>query len=154
MYVLLEVVVPSAATDEERPVARARCRYEDAVSREPRETAGEVSARFTASEEDVRRSANAAVQQEIARNEVALAKDRAVELWDAGRKADAVAELKQAGTAVRARGASFGFAGAAARVAEDAEAAAEALEREGMGKSTRKEFRAESYQIRYQQENQ
>lgn len=99
-YALVEVEVEEGAASAEREVARARCRYEDAL--EGRESSVEGLARVSFSREarQVEASANVAVQTEWAANKMAEAREEAIKLNDEGRRADAVQRLQSARSSV------------------------------------------------------
>ncbi len=149
-YVLLEVAVPASASGTERELATARCRYEDALTQKLTTAIGKVLARFSAREEEVIRGANAAVQVDVGRNVVAIVKDEAVVLNDAGKRSAAASSMKAKSAELRAIGAKYNNA-ALLKQAVDVEQAATTLEKEGLDAKARKDYRTDSYQIRNQQ---
>ncbi|NIQ96785.1 MAG: hypothetical protein GWN87_23320, partial [Desulfuromonadales bacterium] len=76
-----------------------------------------ASVRFSKSLEDVRRSASKKVQEELVKNELAEARDQALDLYNAGRKAEAVEQLKQKSSEISSRNQALGFSD----IAEEAE---------------------------------
>ncbi len=154
-YLLVEMDIPAGEPAEVKPVAVARCRYEDAITAREVSATARVTATFSKREEEVVQSANEGVQSEIVRNVAAEAKDRAVELWDAGKREEAVKELRDTRERLTTRGAFYNYdvSGEALMEADKLEVEASALKSEGMSAPRRKVFRASSYQIRTQQES-
>lgn len=154
-YVLVELDIPGGEPSEVKPIAVARCRYEDAITAREVAATTRVTATFSERKEEVAQSANIAVQSEIVRNAAAEAKDRAVELWDQGRRDEAVRELQDTRQRLTTKGAFYNYAVSdeALMEADKLEAEASELKSDGMSAPRRKLFRASSYQTRTQQEN-
>lgn len=150
-YALIEVEVPAGTEDRAIEVASADCRYRNALTDRDEKSGSKVTVRFSRSREEVVHSANVAVQEEIIRNEIAAAKDQAIEKWDAGKKDEAIRDLRQRSDELQQLGATYNVSPAAMAETKELEESAGDLDAKGMSKSTRKSFRAESYQIRYQQ---
>ena len=153
-YVLIEVEVPSGNPDEIRQLARADCRYINALNQKALETGADVSARYSVDSDEVVKSANVEVQQELIVNVIAETKDKAVELWDNDKRDDAINEMNAMADELRQLGKAMALPAAAMDSVNDLEQEAERLEEEGMSSFKRKSFRANSYQIRSQQQSQ
>jgi Ca-activated chloride channel family protein len=149
-YALVEVEVTPPESGTEREIARARISYEDALTRHSATLTAARTVQFSRSRETVISSADHQVQADYAQNVIALAKDKAVELVDSGRKDAAAQEMRRQAAALQKLGETYGnvsvSAAAAAMPAE-----AEKLERDGLDNAARKSYRAESSQIRNQQ---
>ena len=150
-YALVEVEVPAGAEDQVLEIASADCRYRSALTDRDRTSSSRVEARFSRREDDVRRSANVTVQEEYIRNEIAVAKDKAVEQWDAGERQQAVEDLRKKSEELKELGATYDVSVQVITEAEDLSGAASKLDAEGMSPSDRKEYRTDSYQTRNQQ---
>jgi Ca-activated chloride channel family protein len=83
----------------------------------------------------------------------ALSQDRAITLSDEGKKKEAVEELKSSVRRLRQAGKNYNDK-ALLEKADEMEAQAGQIEREGMTKKSRKVLRTESYQMKQQQMNQ
>jgi Ca-activated chloride channel family protein len=153
-YALVEIEVPAGTAEDVREIAVARCTYENAITRKPEAASARARARFSRDRQEVIQSANNDVQLELIRNENALAKDEAVDLWNAGRQKEAVLHLKQKGLDNYQRAQLYGLEGQQLEEGNELNVEAENLEREGMDTRTKKAYRAGSYQTRSQQYNQ
>ena len=149
-YALIETRVPATAKDKTRTVAVARIRYENVITEEKAKAESQADAKFSDDEEVIRKNVNADVQRELYYNRIAITKDQAVELMDAGRKKEAVEALRRVQQEAEEAASMYGIEGLAPAAAEVG-ADAEQLEQRGMSKSDRKSFRTDSYQIRSQQ---
>ncbi|MBW2690568.1 MAG: VWA domain-containing protein, partial [Deltaproteobacteria bacterium] len=118
-YVLVEVMVEPGREDEMQKIADARCSYENALTNEQESSVAVAQVRFSKRPEDVRRSASKPVQKALIENEMAEARDKALDLYNAGRKDEAVQQLKEKGAEISSRGQALGFAD----IAEEAEGA-------------------------------
>ena len=85
-YVLVEVMVEPGQEDEMQKIADARCSYENALTNERERSVAVAQVRFSKRQEDVRRSASKTVQKSLVENEMAEARDQALDLYNAGRK--------------------------------------------------------------------
>lgn len=153
-YALVEVEVPAGAEDQVLEIASADCRYRSALTDRDGASTSRVQARFSRREDDVVRSANVTVQEEYIRNEIAVAKDRAVEQWDDGRREEAVRDLRKKSDELKEVGATYGVSVEVLDESEALSGAASKLDAEGMDKSDRKRYRTDSYQQRNQQRQQ
>ena len=149
-YALVEVEVPATAADASRDIALARCTYEHALTLEPGSTTARAAARFSEREAEVVRSANAAVQSDLALNVIALAKDEAVDLAAAGKTAEAVAQMQQRSKELRELGEKYDNKDVL-RQSRDLKAKAAAVEAKGLDSRDRKEWRNDSFMDRNQQ---
>ncbi|MBL9214851.1 MAG: VWA domain-containing protein [Opitutaceae bacterium] len=149
-FALVEVELSPARPGEEREIACARVSYEDAVNDRAASLSARRNVSFSSSQEKVVASADHQVQADYAANVLAVAKDKAVELVDAGRRDEAAALLRQQAKELRAIGDTY----ANAAVSQSAAAAApeaDRLEREGLSNAQRKSYRADSTQVKSQQ---
>ncbi len=153
-YVLIEVEVPPGAGREARDLAVARCRYENVFSLERETATARLQVRFSPLERDVTASVNRAVQTEWIKNEIAIARDRAVELADANQPRAAVAVLQEQQAALGRRARELGLGAEAEEEVKRLESDARKLNEDGMSSSLRKTFRTDSYQTRNQQQKQ
>jgi len=149
-FALIEVEVAPAREGEEREIARARMNCEDALDRRPLSLSASRRVQFSNSQEAVVQSADKKVQADFAANVLALAKEEAVALVDAGRKDEAAAVIRQKAAELKSLGATYGNA-AVAGCAAAAAPEADRIERDGLDNVTRKAYRAESSQVRNQQ---
>ncbi len=149
-YLLVEVEVPAARSDEVRLLARARASYATTSGGSALELRAEGHVRYTSDVAVVKREANQKVQTEFADNEIAEARSRAIALADAGRKDEAVAVLAS-NSAALAASADYYSNSTMRQAAEAAKKEAEEVQREGIDNRKRKELRAGSYQTTNQQ---
>ncbi len=153
-YALIEVMVEPGQENRTRKIADARCSYENALTNKAEKSMAVASVRFSKSLEDVRRSASKKVQEELVKNELAEARDQALDLYNAGRKAEAVEQLKQKSSEISSRNQALGFSD----IAEEAEVelkedAASFAAPEPMAPAAKKALRSESYKVRKQQKD-
>lgn len=94
-YVLIEVMVEPGREDEIMKIADARCSYENTLTNERESSVAAAQVRFSKRQEEVRRSASKTVQKALVENEMAEARDKALDLYNAGRKDEAVQQLKE-----------------------------------------------------------
>ena len=154
-YALVEVEVPAGRPSDTQPVATARCAYENLLSRRPERTEATASVRFSDRERDVLKSANIAVQRDVAINVLAEAKDEAVKLSDKGDYKQAGGKLREASMAVKAQLTTYGIDDVQLeKNAAAAGAAAPSVEASGFNNRSRKAAVTDSYQMRNQQSNQ
>ena len=92
-YVLVEVEVPAGTVNETKQVVRANCEYENALTQNRHTSVGSATARFSHSQEEVTSSVNREVQEDLVENEAAIVKDQAVQLWDEGKRGEAIRVL-------------------------------------------------------------
>jgi Ca-activated chloride channel family protein len=149
-FALVEVEVAPAQPGLEREIARAEVRYEDAVNQRPAAAQARRTVNFSRNEKAVVASADHQVQADYAKNAMAVAKDKAIALVDAGRNAEAGALLRQQADALKKMGDTYNNAAVLA-AAPSAATEAGRLEREGLSNERRKSYRADSYQTMSQQ---
>jgi Ca-activated chloride channel family protein len=149
-FALVEVEFPATRAGATLEVARAQVRYEDALSGARPVVAARAAAKFSSREPEVLASVNARVQLEFAANLIALAKDEAIALADAGRPADAAAALAAPSSELRALSQRYRNS-ALDDLAAKNELEAQRLAEEGLDNSARKSYRAESTQTLSQQ---
>ncbi|QYM80843.1 VWA domain-containing protein [Horticoccus luteus] len=149
-FALLEVEVAPGAAGREREIARAQVSFNDAVTgRDATLTAGRTVT-FSADAADVVSSANHAVQADYAANVLAVAKDEAIALVDANRRAEAAEQLRARSAELNQLAVTYGNA-EVQQLAAAAAPEAQKLEREGLDNAARKAYRTDSAQTRNQQ---
>ena len=153
-YVLIEVQVEPGRENELKTIADARCSYENALTNKKESSVAVAQVRFSKQKEDVRGSASKAVQKSLVENEMAEARDKALDLYNAGRKDEAVQQLKEASTEISSRNQALGFSD----LAEEAEGAlqddADTFSAPApMAPAEKKLLRSESYKVRKQQKD-
>jgi Ca-activated chloride channel family protein len=152
-YALVEVEVNGGKSGEKKPIALARVAYENPFTQKQMTATGEVTASFSRNRNEVRQSTNTNVNREYQLNLNALSQDRAITLSDEGKKKEAVEELKSSARRLRKAGKDYDDEQLMEK-ADEMEAQAGQIEREGMTKKSRKVLRTESYQMKQQQMNQ
>ena len=149
-YALIEVEVDPSASGAEREIARARVSYEDALTQRNGTLTATRTVQFSGKREVVVASADHKVQADYAQNVIAIAKDKAVDLVDSGRRDEAAKEMLKKAAELQAMADAYGNASvkeAAAAMAPEARK----LERDGLSNAERKSYRNDSAQIRNQQ---
>lgn len=151
-FALIEVEVPAGREGSEIEIASAKLSYENALTQRNIITHARRQVGFTSDKTVVIRSANAKVQSDYAENVIAETKDKAVELVDANRKAEAARELRAKAAELKQTAVMYDNASMAS-LAITQEAEADRLEKEGLSVSARKSYRTESLQTKGQQKN-
>lgn len=149
-FALVEVEVAPSRAGAEIEIARARVSYDDALNQRAATLTAQRRVQFSASQAAVVASADHKVQADYAANALALAKDEAVALVDAGRRDLAAAKLRERAEEMRAMGSTYSNS-AVQKAAAPAAAAAESVEKDGLSNAERKIFRADSAATRAQQ---
>jgi Ca-activated chloride channel family protein len=149
-FALIEVEVSPSEAGLEREIASGRLSYENALTQKTAVVHAQRKISFSENHERVVNSANLKVQNDYAVNALAVAKDKAVGLVDANRRADAAKELRTKAAELKATATTYNNAPLAA-LAVRQEAEADKLEREGLSNSARKSYRAENAQTKNQQ---
>ena len=149
-FALVEVEVSPSRPGAEIEIAAARVSYEDALNQRTATLTAKRSVQFSASQAVVVASADHQVQADYAANALAVAKDEAVALVDAGRRDLAAKKIRDKAEELRATGSVYGNA-ALQKAAAPAVAEADRVEQEGLGNAERKIYRAESAATRSQQ---
>jgi Ca-activated chloride channel family protein len=153
-YALVEVMVEPGRENATQQIANARCSYENALTNKAERSMAVASVRFSKSLEDVRRSASKKVQEELVKNELAEARDEALDLYNAGRKDEAVQQLEKKKAEISSRNQALGFADIAEEAEEELdEDAASFAAPEPMAPAAKKALRSESYKVRKQQKD-
>lgn len=151
-YVLIEVQVNPGRPDQLQKIADARCQYENALTNRQESTAALAQVRFSQRPEEVRKSANKPVLEAVVDNEMAASRERALDLYNAGRKDEAVAEIRSSSDKLKSQSRSLGFSDLAAE-AEVFEEDAATFSAPTLPSSVKKEIRSESYKVRKQQKD-
>lgn len=149
-FALVEVEVAPAASGSEREIARAEVRYEDAVTRRTSTLTLQRTVQFNRDRQAVISSANHQVQTEYAYNVLAVTKDQAIELVDAGRRDEAAKLMEKRTGELQSLGSTYKNTTVQTVAAAAAPAAAK-LKEEGLSNAERKSYRADSQQVRTQQ---
>ena len=149
-FALVEVEVSPSRSGVEIEIASARVSYEDALNQRATTLTAKRNVQFSGSRTEVVSSADHKVQADYAVNALAVAKDEAVVLVDAGRRDLAAAKMRQRADDMRAMGSIYSNA-AVQKAAAPAAAEADRVEKEGLGNAERKIYRAESAATRSQQ---
>ncbi len=123
-YALIEVMVEPGKENELRQLALASLSYDNALTNKNEKTKAQAQVSFSKHEEEVRRSASKPVLEAVVKNEIAVARDKALDLYNAGRKDEAVKKLKQSSEKLQKSSAALGFT--------DLAAEAEALEEDAI----------------------
>ncbi len=149
-FALVEVEVSPCESGGEREVARARVSYEDANSRRSATLTAKRTVQFSASRTVVVESADHRVQADYAANVMAVAKDEAVTLVDSNRRDAAAIVIRKRAEELSKMAATYSN-NAVRAVAAAAAPEADRVEKEGLGNAERKAYRAESAQVKSQQ---
>ncbi len=150
-YALVEVQVPPSEPDTTLDLVQARCSYVNALTQTPERSSALVQVRFSASDAEVLRSVKPQVQEEVLVNEMAEARDRALDLYNAGQSEEAARALRSTGRVLRQKMDSLGL-GELAPQAETLEQDAAEFEGERLDTLEKKAIRSESYRVRTQQQ--
>ncbi len=149
-YALVEVEVPSAEPGATLDLAEARCSYENALTSKVEKSEARIQARFTGSMAEVREGANKKVQEAVVENEMAVARDQALDLYNQGRKDEAAQTLRKTSEELKEKNVQLGFddlAGEAAALDADAVE----FEEDKLSSPRKKGLRSESFRVRSQQ---
>lgn len=151
-YALIEVEVKPGRAEQTLNIATANCRYENALTNQQESSNAKAQVRFSSRLEEVAQSANKPVLKAVVENEIAASRDRALDLYNAGRKDEAMAEIQISSRKLKRQNDSLGFSDLANQ-AEDFESDAEVFAAPSMPSSVKKEIRSESYKVRKQQKD-
>jgi Ca-activated chloride channel family protein len=149
-YALVEVAVDAGRSDQILNVVSADCSYENALTNKEENTRALAQVRFSSRPEEVLQSANKPVVDAVVKNEIAASRERALDLYNAGRKDEAVAEIKQSSAKLRTQSTSLGYSDLAEEV-DALEEEAESFAAPALPSVVKKEIRSESYRVRKQQ---
>jgi Ca-activated chloride channel family protein len=148
-FALIEVQVPASSPDDTMELAVARCKYQNALTQATERSSARVQTRFSARPEDVRQWANKGVQQAVVENEMAVARDRALNLYNQGRPQEAARELRQQSQMLVEKNAALGFDDLADEAVQLDQEAQE-FEEQKVDNVRKKSIRSESYKVRSQ----
>jgi len=151
-YVLVEVEVEPGEADQLKRIANARCAYENALTNRLEESRSVADVRFSRKQEEVIKSASKTVQQSLVENEMAEARDQALDLYNAGRKSEAVSKLKGKSAEISTRNQALGFSDIAEEAEEDLKEDVDTFAAPApMASAEKKALRSKSYKVRKQQ---
>ncbi len=150
-YGLIEVTLPAAAEGATLQAARATVSYEDPFTRKNESVEGISRISFSKDPGRVEKSANVDVVREYQLNLNALAQEKAIELSDKGKTKEAAQYLKQSVDQLKKIGQKYEDK-ELLQEAEASEVQADAIEAEGMSKTSRKALRTKAYQMKNQQQ--
>ncbi len=151
-YALVEVEVPAGRPRASIDLARVTCSYENALTARPERSQTLAQATYTSSVAEVKKSASREVYEAVVENEIAETRDKALDLYNTGRKDEAASELKLMSEQLQRQAEEVGL-GAVAAPAAALEADAEEFRDEGLSSSRKKEIRSESFKVRTQQKD-
>jgi Ca-activated chloride channel homolog len=151
-YALLEVAVPAAKSGASRELAQVHCSYENALTSRPERSESTVKVTFSGRTEEVRQATNQAVQRVVVENEMAVARDKALDLYNAGQPAPAAALLRQSSQELKAKSEAAGLSSLANEADSMSKDAAQ-FEEQQLSAPEKKSLRSESYKVRNQQKN-
>jgi len=151
-YALIEVEVAPGKAEQSRDIAQASCSYENALTQQQERSTALASVRFSKHHEEVVQSASKPVLESVVENEIAESRDRALDLYNSGRKDEAVQELKQRKEKIQAQSTALGFQDLSSR-ASALEGDAETFAAPSLPSSVKKGLRSKSYKVRQQQKN-
>ncbi len=149
-FALVEVEVSPSKPGVEREIARAQVRYEDAINHRAMTASASRAVKFSTDERAIVASADHQVQADYAANVIAVAKDKAIALVDAGRRDEAAAVIRQKADDLNKLGDRYANVAVQEAAAAAAPEAAR-LEREGLSNERRKSYRTDSQQVMSQQ---
>lgn len=149
-FALVEVEVAPSQPGEEREIARARVSYDDAINQRTSTLTAARTVQFSASRAAVVASADHKVQTDYAANVMAVAKDEAVSLVDAGQRERAGALLRDKARELNEVAKEYRNS-AVGSMAQAAAPEADRLASEGLSNAERKIYRADSAQVKTQQ---
>ncbi len=149
-YALVEVEVPASEPDQRLDLARIECRYQNALTNRGESSTTLAQTRFSPRPEEVRRAASKEVQKAVVENEMAVTRDKALNLYNAGRKEEAAQVLRQKSEALQEQNAELGFSDLASEAGQLQDEAVE-FEADRIDKTRKKELRSESFKVRKQQ---
>lgn len=149
-YALVEVEVPKSKAGEEKQIAKAHVKYENAFNQRSESATGKAKVRFSKNMVAVKKSTNVDVKKEYYFNVNALAQEEAISLADQGKKKEAVKGLKQSAAELREAGKAYEDKDLLEK-ADEIDAQAGRIEAEGMTPKSRKAMRTKSYQMKSQQ---
>jgi Ca-activated chloride channel family protein len=144
------VEISGGMIGENKDIALAKVFYENPFTQRKETSAGRATARFSKDRKEVRKSANIEVFRDYQLNLNALAQEKAITLSDKGKKKEAVEELRTSANQMRELGEEYDDDRLLDQ-AQEMEAQAAQIEKEGMTKKSRKMLRTDSFQMKNQQ---
>jgi len=151
-YALIEVAVQPGQADQILKIANAYCSYENALTNRQESSHAQARVRFSPNPDDVVQSANKPVLKAILKTEMATSRDRALDLYNAGRKDEAVAEIRHSSSKLKSQSTALGFSDLA-KEAEGFEADIKTFAAPTLPSVVKKEIRSQSYKVRKQQKD-
>jgi len=149
-YALVEVEVPISQPGQKLELARVDCRYQNALTDIDESSTAVARTRFSQRSEEVRQGASKAVQKAVVENEMAVTRDQALSLYNAGRKDEAARALREKSVDLVEQNTALGFSDLAAEADQLQDEATE-FESDSLDKTRKKELRSESFKVRKQQ---
>ncbi|MDR1350876.1 MAG: VWA domain-containing protein [Zoogloeaceae bacterium] len=149
-FALVEMEISGAKDGERLDIATTDITYEDARAQKRHTRKASASARFSADQAAVIKSANLKVQADHAEAIAADAKDEAVSLSDKGQRKEAAARLRQASRQMNNLGKTYGNQ-EVLEAAQESAALADELEQQEISNERRKALRTGSAQQKSQQ---
>lgn len=150
-FALLEVEISAGKANEHKNLARVVVEFEDTFSGKAISQKAAIGCSFSQEEAKVAASTNQKVAEAYIDNQVAEAKERAIELADKGQHEDAVRELRKVNISIATQNKVYRSAKVDA-VNGKFHSDIECLDRDkGLTNKNRKSWRTEGYQIRMQQ---
>ena len=151
-YALIEVEVKPGQAEQILKIAQANCIYENALTNRQENSSAKAQVRFSHRAEEIVQSANKPVLKAILENEIAASRDRALDLYNAGRKDEAIAEIQQRSIKLQTQSNALGFSDLAGQ-AEAFEEDTKTFAAPALPSAVKKEIRSESYKVRKQQKD-
>jgi Ca-activated chloride channel family protein len=151
-YALIEVEIPAGKAGQSVDLGKVRCRYENALTSRPEKSTASARASFSGRMDEVRQAASKEVQQSVVENEMAVARDEALTLYNEGHKAKAAQKLRQSSKSLEEKNAALGFTDLAAEAGQLQQEAGE-FEADDLDETRKKEIRSDSYKVRSQQKS-
>jgi Ca-activated chloride channel family protein len=117
-YALIEVEIPAGTDGSVLDVASATCTYENTLNRRQESASGKVQARFSDEMQQVQQSVNVDINRAVLSNEMAVTRDEALDLYNAGDYQQAAQHLRSQQQKIQQRNVDLGLPG----LAEEADA--------------------------------
>lgn len=151
-YVLVEVQMPSSLPGQRLEIANVACSYENALTDRSETSRGSAFARFTKSSGESIATVNKEVQSDWTNNYMAVTRDQALDLYNAGKEKDAAEELRKRSQEIQEKNKALGLDDLA-QEAQVLEEEAGDFEKKGLDSNRKKSIRSGSYIIRQQQKS-
>jgi Ca-activated chloride channel family protein len=150
-YALLEVEIPAGIAHDQIQIAEARLRYDNLLTQQPATSVSSTQVRFSQVEREVKESGNRQVQEEVVFQKAAEARQEAVQLYDAGRKDEAVQRLGEVSADLKNYVTDNALPQAPAAAAAGLEQEADQVDADGYDKTSRKKAKFDIFRSRSQQ---